>query len=129
MHAHGREAAGGPAWARHRPEETQLYRLGEQHYPAFVAHLAEQGKALPAYVEQAFDAYLKCGRLEHGLHAAHPCAAPLRGSLRRGKSAILPICLRVKCESCHFDRLVADFSVSRFGPLRTGANHRDSSSM
>lgn len=25
-------------------------------------------------------------------HAAHPCAAPLRGSLRLCKSAILPIC-------------------------------------
>ena len=45
MHAHGREAAGGLAYARHRPEETQLYRLVEQHYPTFVEHLAEQGKA------------------------------------------------------------------------------------
>ena len=54
MHAHGREAAGGLAYARHRPEQTQLYRLVEQHYPAFVAHLCEQGKALPAYVEHEF---------------------------------------------------------------------------
>jgi hypothetical protein len=49
MHAHGREAAGGPAYARHRPEDTRPYRLVEQNYPAFFAHLAEQGKALPAY--------------------------------------------------------------------------------
>jgi hypothetical protein len=49
MHAHGREAAAGLAYARHRPEDTRLYRLVEQHYPTFVAHLAEQGKALPAY--------------------------------------------------------------------------------
>ena len=89
MHAHGREAAGGLAYARHRPEATQLYRLVEQHYPALVTHLAEQGKQLPAYVEKEFDAYLKCGRLEHGF-------------------------LRVRCESCHFERLVA-FSCKRRG--------------
>ena len=47
-----------------------------------VAHLAEQGTALPAYVEKEFEAYLKCGRLEHGF-------------------------LRVRCESCHLERLVA----------------------
>jgi ribosomal protein S27E len=37
---------------------------------------------LPAYVEKEFEAYLRCGRLEHGF-------------------------LRVRCESCHFERLVA----------------------
>ena len=89
MQAHGREAAGGLAYARHRPEETRLYRLVEQHYPAFVASLAEQGKVLPAYVEREFEAYLKCGRLEHGF-------------------------LRVRCESCHFERLVA-FSCKKRG--------------
>jgi hypothetical protein len=89
MHAHGREAAGGLACARHRPKDTRLYRLVEQHYPAFVAHLSEQGKALPPYVEQEFEAYLKCCRLEHGL-------------------------LRVHCQSCHFERLVA-FSCKRRG--------------
>ena len=48
MHAHGREAAGGLFYERHRPEQTQLYRLLAQPYPAFVTHLAEQGKQLPA---------------------------------------------------------------------------------
>jgi hypothetical protein len=61
MHAHGREAAGGLVYERHRPEDTRLYRLVEQHYPAFVEHLAEQGMALPAYVEKEFESYLKCG--------------------------------------------------------------------
>ena len=89
MHAHGREAAGGRGYAPHRPEEAGLYYLVAQHYPAVVAHLAEQGKALPAYVEKEFEAYLKCGRLEHGF-------------------------LRVRCESCHFERLVA-FSCKRRG--------------
>ena len=46
MHAHGREAAGGPAYARHRPEETQLYRLVEQHYPARSRKAAESRGAV-----------------------------------------------------------------------------------
>ncbi len=89
MHARGREAVGGSAYARHRPEETGLYRLVERRYPAFVEHLAEQGKSLPVYVEKEFEACLKRGRLEHGF-------------------------LRVRCESCHFERLVA-FSCKRRG--------------
>ena len=90
MQAHGKEAVGEQlCYDRHRPEETLLYQLIEQHYPALVAHLAEQGKVLPAYVQQEFAAYLKCGLLEHGF-------------------------LRVRCESCHLDRLVA-FSCKRRG--------------
>jgi hypothetical protein len=88
-HAHGREAAGELLYERHRLEESCLYRLVERHYPAFVAHLAEQGKSLPVYVEKEFEAYLKCGRLEHGF-------------------------LGVRCESCHFERLVA-FSCKKRG--------------
>jgi hypothetical protein len=30
---HTAQAAGGLAYARHRPEQTSLYRLVEQHYP------------------------------------------------------------------------------------------------
>ena len=51
---------------RHRPERTLLYQLVEEYYPAFKAHLAAQGAALPGYVEQEFEDYLQCGRLEHG---------------------------------------------------------------
>jgi class 3 adenylate cyclase len=75
--------------ARHRPEQTLLYRIVAQHYPAFVALLAGQGRPLPDYVREEFEAYLKCGRLEHGL-------------------------LRVRCESCHAEHLVA-FSCKRRG--------------
>ncbi len=89
MPLHGREAAGGLAYARHRPEETQLYRLVEQHYPAFVAHLTEQGKALPRLRREGIRVLPACGRLEHGF-------------------------LRVRCESCHFERLIA-FSCKKRG--------------
>ena len=55
-----------PGYARHRPEATLLYQLVEQHYPPFRQLRAEAGRPLPDYVEQEFEAYLKCGRLEEG---------------------------------------------------------------
>ncbi len=77
-----RSGLGAPLYVRHRPERTLLYQLVQEYYPAFKAHLAAQGKALPGYVEQEFEDYLKCGRLEHGF-------------------------LRVRCEACHAEHLVA----------------------
>jgi ribosomal protein S27E len=80
----------GPVrYQRHRPEQTPLYHIIEQHYPTFTAYLAAQGRELPGYVQREFDEYLKCGRLEHGF-------------------------LRVRCESCHAEHLVA-FSCKRRG--------------
>jgi len=65
----GREAVLGAEahrYERHRPEQTLLYQLVEEHYPAFVAALAAEGREVPAYVAREFEEYLKCGRLEHG---------------------------------------------------------------
>lgn len=56
-----------PHYQRHRPEQTLLYRIVEEHSPAFVEQLATQGASLPGYIQREFDDYLKCGRLEHGL--------------------------------------------------------------
>ncbi len=47
------------------------------------------GRPLPSYVQEEFAAYLKCGRLEHGF-------------------------LRVRCEDCYAEKLVA-FSCKRRG--------------
>jgi len=80
---------GAGRYQRHRPEQTLLYQIIEQHYPAFAEQLAAQGKALPGYVQREFEDYLKCGRLEHGF-------------------------LRVRCELCHTEHLVA-FSCKRRG--------------
>ncbi len=88
----GREASpgvGAPLYVRHRPEHTLLYQLVQEHYPAFKVHLAARGKSLPEYVEREFEDYLECGRLEHGF-------------------------LRVRCDSCHAEHLVA-FSCKRRG--------------
>jgi len=53
-------------YERHRPEQTLLYQIIEQHYPIFSALMAEHGRALPGYVQREFEDYLRCGRLEHG---------------------------------------------------------------
>ena len=90
--AAGREASSGvraQPYVRHRPERTLLYQLVEEHYPALKAHLAAQGTKLPAYFQREFGAYLEFGRLERGF-------------------------LRVRCESCHDEHLVA-FSCKRRG--------------
>jgi hypothetical protein len=70
------------SYQRHRPERTLLYQIVEQHYPAFVAYMAEQERSLPDYVQQEFDDYMRCGRLEHGF-------------------------LRVRCDTCYAERLLA----------------------
>jgi ribosomal protein S27E len=66
-----------------------IYRLVQQHYPAFRELRSEVGRPLPSYVQEEFEAYLKCGRLEEGF-------------------------LRVRCEECHAEKLVA-FSCKKRG--------------
>jgi hypothetical protein len=61
----------------------------QAHYPDFLAQLAAQDRPLPGYVREAFEAYLRCGVLEHGF-------------------------LRVVCEQCQAERLVA-FSCKKRG--------------
>ncbi len=88
------EASGAFLYQRHRPEKTLLYQLVSKHHPVFRQQLAEEGRMLPGYVQREFEDYLKCGRLEHGF-------------------------LRVRCENCHEERLVA-FSSS---VIIKGADH------
>jgi ribosomal protein S27E len=76
-------------YQRHQPEHTLLYQLVEHHYPTFNYLMAKTERPLPDFVQQEFDAYLKCGRLEHGF-------------------------LRVQCERCKHEDLVA-FSCKKRG--------------
>ena len=69
-------------YERHRLEATLLYQIIEEYWPSFQTELDLQGKSLPHFVAKEFEEYLKCGRLEHGF-------------------------LRVRCESCHDEKLVA----------------------
>ncbi len=57
----GREASldvGAFVFERHRPEQTLLYQIIEQHYPDFLSAMEAQGRPLPGYVENEFDAIL-----------------------------------------------------------------------
>jgi hypothetical protein len=54
------------AYERRRPDETLLYQLIEEHWPTFLER-AEQSGGLPDFVVKEFEAYLRCGILEHGL--------------------------------------------------------------
>jgi hypothetical protein len=41
-----------PGYARHKPEETLLYQLVDQNYPAFLAAREAAGRLLPKYVRE-----------------------------------------------------------------------------
>lgn len=49
----------------HRPEQTLLYQIVDEYYPAFAALMAEQGKELPGYVQRVhlggFFAFVRLG--------------------------------------------------------------------
>ena len=75
-------------YERHRPEQTPLYALIEEHFPRFLERLDAEGVSLPHFVNEEFEAYLRCGRLEHGF-------------------------LRVKCDACRHEKLMAFSCKSR----------------
>ena len=57
--------AKGVRYQRHCPEQTLLYQLVERYYPELSELMARQGKCLPKYIEQEFEGFLKCDRLEY----------------------------------------------------------------
>jgi hypothetical protein len=77
-------------YERHRPEQTTLYRLVQQHAASFIAHTeASTGSELPRFIKDEFDAFLECRILAHGF-------------------------LRLRCGECGHDKLLA-FSCKRRG--------------
>ena len=75
---------------RHRPEQTTLYRLVQQHTATFFAQAEDAaGADLPQFVKDDFDAFLERGILANGF-------------------------LRLRCGDCGHDKLVA-FSCKRRG--------------
>ncbi|ECA0535265.1 IS91 family transposase, partial [Escherichia coli] len=50
----------------HRPEQTLLYQIVDEYYPAFAALMAEQGKELPGYVQREFEEFLQSPRRSAG---------------------------------------------------------------
>lgn len=76
-------------YERHRPEQTTLYRLVQQHAASFIAHTeASNGAELPRFIKDEFDAFLECGILAHGF-------------------------LRLRCTECGHDKLLAFSNTAR----------------
>lgn len=78
-----------PRYARRRPELTPCYRIIQEHLSTFIAEREAEGRPLPDYVIQEFEAYLKCGIPAYGF-------------------------LRLQCEKCDEEKIVA-FSCKRRG--------------
>jgi len=80
-----------PLHQRHEPEKTVLYEAISQNWKTFLGNLETDPESfgIPKYVKNEMKAYLKCGLLQHGF-------------------------LRVHCESCQKERLVA-FSCKKRG--------------
>ena len=76
------KSPGGFVYQRHKPEETDLYKIIEQNLPSFQSHLSNADISLPGFVHEEFRSYLRCGLLKHGF-------------------------LRLKCNGCRFEHLVA----------------------
>ena len=85
-------------YERHRPEQTTLYRLVQQHAATFFAEAeaaAGAGADLPQFVRNEFDAFLECGILAHGF-------------------------LRLRCGDCGHDKRVAFSSHKKQNGLKPG---------
>ncbi len=88
-------------YQRREPENTPCYQLVQQHLPAFIREREEEGRSLPSYVIKEFEAYLKCGIQVYGF-------------------------LRLRCEGCHREKVVA-FSCKTRGLGQTDGRDQRSS--
>ena len=70
------------SWRRRRPEKSVLYDVVRSELETFLALADATGKGIPRFVERELRAYLECGLLCFGF-------------------------VRVRCNDCGFDRLVA----------------------
>ncbi|GMV03039.1 MAG: hypothetical protein AMXMBFR8_30480 [Nevskiales bacterium] len=71
---------------------TLVYQFVEQHYPAFWQLRAEAGRALPNYVQEEFDAYLKCGRVEElPARALRALSRREAGGIQLQEARVLPV--------------------------------------
>ena len=54
---------GSGYWSLPEPptEQTLLYQIVDEYYPAFAALMAEQGKELPGYVQREFEDFSNAG--------------------------------------------------------------------
>jgi hypothetical protein len=76
-------------YERHEPKKTLLHQVVREQLEGFLASSRYRDQAPPRFIEQELRAFLRCGVLAHGF-------------------------LRVRCDDCGHDRLVA-FSCKRRG--------------
>ncbi len=69
-------------YRRRRPEQSVLYGVVAEHLETFLAEIESEGRSLPGFVIGEFRKFLTCGVLAHGF-------------------------LRISCEQCKTDQLVA----------------------
>ena len=111
MQAIGRQPQRAPDGApvhyeRHRPEQTRLYRLVQQHAATFFAQAEDAaGADLPQFVKDELDAFLECSLLR--LHC---------GDCVHDKVVAFSCKRRGFCPSCGARRSAADGRPVR--PLR-----------
>ena len=77
------------AYARRQPEATLLYKTLQAHWLGSRVTIETEGGELPAFVDDEFEAYFRCGILAHGF-------------------------LRARCKDCGHSRLLS-FSCKRCG--------------
>jgi hypothetical protein len=75
-------ASGSPTYVPRHPEQTVLYTVVREQLETFLARARERERPVPRFVERELRRYLECGILAHGF-------------------------LRVRCEACGLERLVA----------------------
>jgi len=85
---HSKDQASG-IYRPRRPEETVLYQAVAANYRTFQALTEIEGKKLPQHITKEFESFLRCGILAYGF-------------------------LRLRCEDCHHERLLA-FSCKKRG--------------
>lgn len=100
---------GAPHYERHRPEQTTLYRLVQQHAATFFAQ-AEDAAGLdpPQCLRDGFYAFLECDILAYGFLYLH-CE-----DCRHDKLVTLSCKRRRLCPSC-VARRMAQTAVHRVG--------------
>ena len=67
----------------HRPEQTLLYQIVDEYYPAFAALMAEQGKELPGYVQREFEEFLQSPRRSAGILSLRLISHNIRHAFRQ----------------------------------------------
>lgn len=99
-------------YARRRPELTPCYRILQKHLETFLADRQAEGRPLPDYVIEEFEAYLRCGIPAHGFLrlACHGCG--------QEKIAVFSCKKRGFCPSCCAKRMAeaADHLVENVLP-------------